>query len=83
MYVIRLPEKKFQAAKGPVDNASQANQFETLQAAFDAISDPDTAKGISEYDEELRPIRHLTVEDAETELTEATEETEEAPTDGV
>ena len=65
-YVVRLPGKVFQTANGPTSTVSQANQFPSLQAAFDAASDE--AIGISRYSTDLMPLRHLAIADVEKEL---------------
>lgn len=65
-YAVRLPSRQFQAANGAVDSVGQANKFSDLEKAFKGADDE--AIGISEYTSKLSPVRHLTLEDVETEL---------------
>ena len=65
-YAIRLPNRKFQAANGAVDSVPQATQFLDLKKAYEAADDK--AVGISEYTSNLSPVRHLTLEDVESEI---------------
>ena len=67
-YAVRLSNRKFQAANGAVDSVAQANQFPDLEKAYEAASANDEAAGVSEYTSILSPVRHLTLDDVESEL---------------